>query len=82
MVTHKTFDEAHMTSHATALPLMAHALQRARHKNTDTAQKDLTVPQEASHLKVKLLSPHEKSPNHSTLGSAGLDLYCLSDVII
>ena len=48
-VTHKTFDEAHMTSHNTTLPPMAQALQRAGYDNSHTTGKDTPLLPESSH---------------------------------
>ena len=81
-VNHKTYDEAHMTSHSNPLLPMALVLQRAGYNNTHTNSNDTTILPESSYPKVQLLSTHAKAPTRSTPTSAGLDLYCPSEVVI
>ena len=61
---------------------MAQALQRAGYDNSHTTGKDTPLLPESSHPKVQLLSNHATAPTRSTPTSAGLDLYCPSEVVI
>ena len=81
-ITHKNYDEAHMNSYSNPLPPVALPLQRAGYNNIHTNGKETTIPPESSHLKVKLLSTHTKSPTRATPTSACLDLYYPSEVAI
>lgn len=80
--THKTFDEAHMTMPAAEQPPLAKALLQAGYSNQGTSSKDIPLDPATLHVKVVLLTEHARPPTRSTPDSAGLDLYCPSDIVI
>ena len=79
--THKTFDEAHMSSLRKSLPHGSGTTTYWIQQFLTIAQ-DTTLTADTSHLKVKLISTHTKEPTCSTPTSVGLDLYCPSHVVI
>ena len=57
-------------------------MQRTGYKNAHTTLYDTILTPDLSHIKVQLLTPHAKGPTRATLTSAGLDLYCPSEVVV
>ena len=82
VVTHQTFDEAHMLLHVETLPPLTQALQRAGCNNAHTISYDTILTPDSSHIKVQLLTQHAKELIRATLTSARLDLYCPNKVVV
>ena len=81
-VTHKTFDEAHMTVPTAEQPPMSQALLQAGYNNAHTTNKDEVIAGNNISVKIQLLSEHAKEPTRGTPGYTGLDLYSPTDIVV
>ena len=82
VASHKSFDEAHMTSPAEKQPPMSQAMIQAGYKNDLSTEKDSLIDPDNAGLRVQLLSTDAQTPSRSTPEPAGLDVSSTESVVI